>query len=99
MRVLIVEDDLTIADFLVKGFKEGGFAVDHAADGEAGAHLAVDGAVRRRDRRPDAAEAGRPEPHPASCATSGIRTPVLILSAQHTVDDRVNGLEAAATTT
>ena len=40
MRVLIVEDDLTIAAFLVKGFKEGGFAVDHAPDGEAGAHLA-----------------------------------------------------------
>jgi two-component system OmpR family response regulator len=40
MRVLIVEDDLTIANFLVKGFKEGGFAVDHAADGETGAHMA-----------------------------------------------------------
>ena len=31
MRVLIVEDDLTIASFLVKGCKEAGFAVDHAA--------------------------------------------------------------------
>ena len=40
MRVLIVEDDLTIANFLMKGFKEGGFAVDHAGDGETGAHMA-----------------------------------------------------------
>ena len=41
MRVLIVEDDLTIASFLVKGFKEAGFAVDHAPDGEGGVHLAT----------------------------------------------------------
>ena len=40
VRVLIVEDDLTIASFLVKGFKEAGFAVDHAPDGESGLHMA-----------------------------------------------------------
>ena len=45
MRALIVEDDLTIADFVVKGFGKAGFAVDHAADGEAGA------AARRERRR------------------------------------------------
>jgi len=93
MRVLIVEDDLTIAAFLIKGFKEGGFAVDHAPDGEAGAHLAssvpydvaiVDLMLPKLDglsliqRMRD----------------QRIRTPVIILSAKHTVDDRVRGLES-----
>jgi two-component system OmpR family response regulator len=93
MRVLIVEDDLTIANFLVKGFKEGGFAVDTAADGETGAHMAstvpydvaiVDLMLPKLDglsliqRLRD----------------QRIRTPVIILSAKHTVDDRVKGLES-----
>ena len=34
MRLLIVEDDAKIASFVVKGFKQSGFAVDHCADGE-----------------------------------------------------------------
>ena len=36
MRVLLVEDDPTIADFVAKGLREAGFAVDQAADGETG---------------------------------------------------------------
>ena len=92
MRVLIVEDDMTIAGFLVKGFREAGFAVDHAADGEAGLHLAstepydvaivdlmlpkVDGLTLIQRLR-----------------EQKVRTPVIILSARHTVDDRVKGLE------
>jgi two-component system, OmpR family, response regulator len=93
MRALIVEDDRTIAAFLMKGLKEAGFAVDHAADGEAGAQLAatvpydvavVDLMLPRRDGLSliQALRAG------------GISTPVLILSAKHSVDDRVKGLEA-----
>jgi two-component system OmpR family response regulator len=92
MRVLIVEDDLTIAGFVMKGFKEAGFAVDHAADGETGLHLAttepydvavVDLMLPRLDglsliqRLRD----------------QKIRTPVIILSAKHSVDDRVEGLQ------
>jgi two-component system, OmpR family, response regulator len=92
VRVLIVEDDLTIASFLVKGFKEAGFAVDHAPDGEAGLHLAstepydvaivdlmlpkLDGLTLIQRLR-----------------EQKVRTPVIILSARHTVDDRVKGLE------
>ena len=34
MRALIVEDDATIADFVARGLREAGFAVDLAADGE-----------------------------------------------------------------
>src|SRR5207244_2944799 len=36
MRVLLVEDDATIAEFVRKGLREAGFAVDHARDGEEG---------------------------------------------------------------
>ncbi|HEY7746348.1 MAG TPA: response regulator, partial [Desulfuromonadales bacterium] len=40
MRLLLVEDDRNIADFIVKGFREAGFAVDHAPDGEEGLQMA-----------------------------------------------------------
>jgi transposase InsO family protein len=36
MRALLVEDDPTIAEFVARGLREAGFAVDHEADGEAG---------------------------------------------------------------
>jgi two-component system OmpR family response regulator len=93
MRVLIIEDDLTIAAFLVKGFKEAGFAVDHAPDGEAGAHLAstvpYDVAV---------VDLMLPKLDGLSLIQrlrdQRIRTPVIILSAKHSVDDRVKGLES-----
>ena len=41
MRALIIEDDQTIADFVARGLREAGFAVDHEADGEAGLTAAV----------------------------------------------------------
>ena len=41
MRILVVEDDDKIASFIVKGFRQAGFAVDHATDGEDGLHLAL----------------------------------------------------------
>ncbi len=36
MRILLVEDDLGIASFVVKGLKEAGYVVEHVADGPAG---------------------------------------------------------------
>ena len=41
MRILLIEDDLKLASFILKGFKEAGFAVDHCADGEDGLHMAL----------------------------------------------------------
>ena len=41
MRILIVEDDNTIAHFITKGLQEEGFAVDHVANGEDGLHMAL----------------------------------------------------------
>ena len=40
MRALIIEDDQTIADFVARGLREAGFAVDMAADGDGGLELA-----------------------------------------------------------
>ena len=93
MRALIVEDDLTIANFLTKGLKEAGFAVDHAADGEAGAHMAstvpYDVAI---------VDLMLPKLDGLSLIQRlrdrRIHTPVIILSARHSVDDRVKGLES-----
>jgi two-component system OmpR family response regulator len=93
MRALLVEDDQTIADFVARGLREAGFAVDHAIDGDSGLHLAssgdydaaiVDVMLPRLDGLSLIKELRR----------RGVRTPVLILSARHTVDDRVVGLEA-----
>jgi len=93
MRILLVEDDRTIGDFVEKGLREAGFAVDRAADGRTGLERAL--------REPyDAAivDVMLPELDGLSVIDAvrarGIRTPVLILSAKHSVDDRVRGLQA-----
>jgi DNA-binding response OmpR family regulator len=38
MRILLVEDDRRTADFIAKGLRQGGYAVDWAGDGEDGLH-------------------------------------------------------------
>jgi two-component system OmpR family response regulator len=92
MRILFVEDDLKIASFVVKGMKEAGFAIDHAADGEDGLHLAVtepydaiivDLMLPKLDGL-RIIEILREE---------RILTPVIILSAKRALDDRVRGLQ------
>jgi two-component system, OmpR family, response regulator len=93
MRVLVVEDDRTIAAFLVKGLQEAGYAVDHAADGEQGLALALSEPY-------DAAIVDLMLPGLDGLALierlrqRKILTPVLILSARRSVDDRVKGLQA-----
>ena len=93
MRVLIVEDDATIADFVAKGLSETGYAVDVASDGERGLELATSGAY-------DVAIIDVMLPKLDGLTlidrmrARNIRTPVLILSARRTVDDRVRGLQA-----
>ncbi len=89
----MVEDDATIAAFVAKGLGEAGFAVDHAATGGDG--LAMAGAAPY-----DAAIVDVMLPGidgltlVETLRKRGVRTPVLILSARHTVDDRVRGLQA-----
>ncbi|PYR33302.1 MAG: DNA-binding response regulator [Acidobacteria bacterium] len=93
MRALIVEDDATIAEFVARGLREAGFAVDLAADGEEGLAQALHGQhdvavvdlmLPRRDGLTLIDELRR----------RGRNTPVLILSARRSVDDRVRGLQA-----
>jgi two-component system, OmpR family, response regulator len=92
MRALLVEDDPTIAEFVARGLREAGYAVDHEADGEAGLAAAttssfdvaiVDLMLPKRDGLSLIDELRR----------RGVATPVLILSARRSVDDRVAGLQ------
>ena len=92
MRILLVEDDSKIASFIVRGFKSEGFAVDHAADGEDGLHLAltepydaaiIDLMLPKLDGLSLIEQVRREK----------IKTPVIILSARGSVDDRVKGLQ------
>jgi len=91
--VLVVEDDPTIAEFVDKGLREAGFAVDVAADGRSGLERALSGTY-------DAAIVDVMLPQMDGLALidalrgKGMRTPVLILSARRSVDDRVRGLQA-----
>jgi DNA-binding response OmpR family regulator len=93
MHALIIEDDRAIADFVARGLREAGFAVDVASDGEEGLSTAlaqnpdvaiVDLMLPRRDGLSVIDELRR----------RGRSTPVLILSARRSVDDRVRGLHA-----
>ena len=93
MRALIVEDDRAIAEFVARGLREAGFAADQAADGETGLELAlsepydvaiVDLMLPQRDGLSLIDELRR----------RGRTTPVLILSARRSVDDRVRGLQS-----
>jgi two-component system OmpR family response regulator len=91
MRALLVEDDHTIAAFVAKGLKEAGFTVDHAADGVTGLGLARHGPhdVAIVDLMLPALDGLSLI---ESMRREGVRTPVLILSARQSVDDRVRGL-------
>jgi two-component system, OmpR family, response regulator len=92
VRILVVEDDKKIASFIIKGFKQDGFAVDYAVDGEEGLQLALiepyDAAV---------IDIMLPKLDGLSIIETlrrnKINTPVIILSAQRSVDDRVRGLQ------
>jgi DNA-binding response OmpR family regulator len=93
MRALVVEDDDAIADFVGRGLREAGFAVDREPDGDAGLTAAthqsydvavVDVMLPKRDGLSMIEELRRRK----------IATPVLILSARRSVDDRVRGLQS-----
>jgi len=93
VRVLVVEDDPGIAEFVAAGLRQEGHAVDVADNG-------VDGLDRARLGAYDAAvvDVMLPRLDGLSLVTAlrraGVATPVLFLSARHTVDDRVQGLQA-----
>jgi two-component system, OmpR family, response regulator len=95
MRILLVEDDIKIASFILMGLRSAGYAVDHAADGEEGLDLAltepydvviIDIMLPKRDGLSLIKQLRERK----------INTPALILSAKGSVDDRVRGLETGA---
>ena len=95
VRLLVIEDDPSIADFLVRGLREEGYVVAHAADGDEGQQRLendswdvvlldcwlpkVDGLSVLRHYR-----------------QQGGDTPVLLLTARDAVADRVRGLDSGA---
>lgn len=95
MRILVVEDEPSIADFVRQGLSEAGHAVDFARDGEEGLAyalaadydaLVLDIMLPRMDGLALLRELRR----------RGDKTPTLMLTARDAVDDRVQGLDAGA---
>lgn len=95
MRILIVEDEKSLADIIKKGLEEEGYAVDVAYNGEDGLFMAenepsdiiildimlpiIDGMTILKKTR-----------------KSGIKTPVLMLTAKDGMDDKILGLDSGA---
>jgi two-component system OmpR family response regulator len=93
MHILLIEDDVVAAEYLLKGIGETGHIVDHAADGETGLTLALNG-------RYDVIVVDRMLPGRDGLTIIRMLradrndTPVLVLSALGEVDSRVEGLRA-----
>lgn len=93
MRMLVIEDDQEAATYLIKGLSESGHTVDHAADGDQGLQMALEGGY-------DVLVVDRMLPGRdglsviAMLRAGGDQTPVLILSALSEVNERVAGLRA-----
>lgn len=93
MRILVAEDDEVIAGFVSQGLREAGYAVDVATTGPDALKKALEGGY-------DAAVMDVMLPGLDGLSVieqlraKRKQTPVLILSARHTVDDRVKGLQA-----
>jgi len=95
MRVLLVEDDSRIANFVAKGLRENAYAVDIAEDGEEAAYMAsinpydlfvLDVNLPRKD--------GFEVCH--ELRENGNTKPVLMLTARDAIDDRISGLDIGA---
>lgn len=92
MRLLIVEDDKKIAAFIEKGMREAAFSVDVCHDGRSGLEYGLSGDY-------DAAiiDLMLPELDGLELIErlrrEQVNTPVLILSAKQSVDDRISGLQ------
>ena len=93
MRILVIEDDASVADYISKGLRESGFNVDQSGDGK-------DGLYRASAEKYDAIVVDRMLPGIDGLTIiktlrgADNNTPALILSALGEVDDRVKGLKA-----
>jgi len=94
-KILLIEDDVSTADYLIKGLGEEGHVVDHAADGRDGLFHATDGSH-------DLIILDRMLPGMDGLAllralrAADVKTPVLMLSALGSVDERIEGLRGGS---
>jgi two-component system OmpR family response regulator len=94
-KILVVEDDPTTADYIAKGLQQNGYVVDLANDGRDGLFFATDGTYA-------AIVLDRMLPGMDGLAVlnavraAGIDTPVIILSALGSTDERVKGLKGGS---
>jgi two-component system OmpR family response regulator len=96
MRILVIEDDRKISDFITGGFRECGYAVDHVTNG-------ADGLALARQGNHDVAVVDVMLPGGldglaliGTLRAEKNRVPVIVLSARASVDDRIRGLESGA---
>jgi Response regulators consisting of a CheY-like receiver domain and a winged-helix DNA-binding domain len=92
MKILIIEDDKKTASFITKGFREAGFAVDHAYDGNDGFYM-----VTTNDYDALIVDIMLPSIDGLSLIETirkkQISTPAIILSAKRSVEEKVRGLQ------
>lgn len=95
MRILLVEDEKRIADFIARGLKEEHYAVDVACDGEEGLYLAelnpydlmiFDIMLPKQDGIAICRQLRKKQ----------VLTPILMLSARSSIKDKVSGLNSGA---
>ena len=95
MRILLIEDSLEIADFIIKGFKEAHFDIAHATDGEEGLRMALS-----EDYDVAIIDIMLPKMDGLTLIEEVRMTkqslPVIILSAKRSVDDRIKGLQTGS---
>lgn len=95
MKLLLIEDDLKMADFIIRGLREHGHVLDHAASGK-------DGLFQAASEKYDAMILDRMLPDLDGLMilkmlrAGGNHVPALFLTTMAGVDDRVEGLEAGA---
>lgn len=95
MRILVIEDERKVAEFIRNGLVEEGYAVDASFDGDAGFELASSGEY-------DAILLDVMLPRVdgvtlcAGLRAAGCDTPILMLTAKDAVSDKVRGLDAGA---
>jgi DNA-binding response OmpR family regulator len=95
IRILVIEDEAHIADFVVRGLREEGFSVEHVADGESAWH-----ALRTASWDVVLLDWWLPGPDGLALLRrlreNDRTTPVLFLTARDAISDRVRGLDAGA---
>ena len=95
MRLLVIEDEQKVANFIKQGLEEEGYAVDHAADGANGLQMALEGlhdVIVLDVLLPKLDGLGVLQ----QLRRENVTTPVLLLTVRATIEDKVLGLDAGA---